>query len=88
MTEGTTLADKLHPNWSLARSWAGGGGGCKEQAAPGEESRGSSKKGWAKGGCMTVFCCPRDYSESAWPMNLLVANSTRSPYTGTLGLKL
>lgn len=24
MTEGTTLADKLHPNWSLARSWGGG----------------------------------------------------------------
>lgn len=31
MTEGTTLADKLHPNWSLARSWAGGRGVAKNR---------------------------------------------------------
>lgn len=31
MTEGTTLADKLHPNWSLARSWGAGGRGAKNR---------------------------------------------------------
>lgn len=28
MTEGTTLADTLHPNWSLARSWGLQRTGC------------------------------------------------------------
>lgn len=39
MTEGTTLADKLHPNWSLARSWAGGGGLQRTGCARRGESR-------------------------------------------------
>lgn len=45
----------------------------QEQAWPGREKRGSSEKGWDKGGSMTVFCYPKDSSESAEPMDLLVA---------------
>lgn len=50
----------------------------QEQAWPGREKRGSSEKGWDKGGSMTVFCYPRDSSESAGPMDLLVAMTAAS----------
>lgn len=50
----------------------------QEQASPGRENRGSSEKGWAR----EVFY-PRDSSESARPMNLLVATTAASsPRTG------
>lgn len=65
MTEGTILADKLHPNLSLTGSWNGGGRlwiqkEAKKKAVPRKESGGSSEKGWDKGGSVTVLCCPRD----------------------------
>lgn len=61
---GIMLADKFHPNLSLTGNGVERGlwiqKEAKKKAVPGEESGGSSEKGWDKRGSVTVLCCPED----------------------------